>query len=81
MNIDELTQKAQDAYAAHYYIDGDPISAMRAAVLAVLAEVRGMVPAELTIISADPDARCVEAGHNACRAEMLRRLDAVGAPK
>lgn len=75
--IDELTQKA--LHAAHY-VQHD-MAPMRAAVLAVLAEVRATVPEEMPAAHGSLVSFAVVQAHNAFRAEMLRRLDAAGAPK
>lgn len=71
MNIEALMQKAWEGFER----GGDVAASMRAAVLAVLAEVRAMVPEEMPSAHGALVSFAVMHAHNACRAEMLRRLD------
>lgn len=75
--LDELTQKAFEASQAAWREHGPgSVEIERAAVLAVLAEVLGMVPEERPVTAVDRAQRAMDMGWNNCRAEMLRRLDA-----
>lgn len=73
--LDELTQKAWDAFENAGAMDQ---AAMSVAVLAVLAEVRAMVPNERKGTGEENGVSITHKyvdGWNNCRAEMLRRLD------
>lgn len=75
MNLGELTQKALAAMqAAHFKSATVTADAQaRAAVLAVLAEVRQCVPGPRVRLR--DSAQEAEHGFDQCRAEMLRRLN------
>lgn len=76
MNIDQLTQKAVAAYEkslqTHDAYVGPAPPPVLAVIAAVLAEVRQCVPEE-----PEGEAVVYRLGWLDCRAEMLRRLDAM----